>query len=90
MSATRTECDSFGAIQVPADRLWGAQTQRSLDHFSISTERMPDEIILALLRTGKRASYAELATNLGHDSFLLESEDLYALVRSFLGAPHPS
>jgi homoserine O-acetyltransferase len=48
------------------------------------------EIVLALLRAGQRASYAELATNLGHDSFLLESEDLYALVRSFLGAPHPS
>jgi len=45
------------------------------------------EIVLALLRAGKRASYAELATNLGHDSFLLESEELYALVRSFLGSP---
>jgi homoserine O-acetyltransferase len=45
------------------------------------------EIVLALLRAGKRASYAELATNLGHDSFLLESEDLYTLVRSFLGSP---
>jgi homoserine O-acetyltransferase len=42
------------------------------------------EIVLALLRAGKRASYAELTTNLGHDSFLLESEDLYTLVRSFL------
>jgi homoserine O-acetyltransferase len=44
------------------------------------------EIVLALLRAGKRASYAELTTNLGHDSFLLESEDLYTLVRSFLGS----
>jgi homoserine O-acetyltransferase/O-succinyltransferase len=42
-------------------------------------------IALALLRAGKRASYAELATDLGHDSFLLESEELYALVRGFLG-----
>ena len=41
-------------------------------------------IALALLRAGKRASYAELATDLGHDSFLLESEELYALVRGFL------
>jgi homoserine O-acetyltransferase/O-succinyltransferase len=41
-------------------------------------------IALALLRAGKRASYAELATDLGHDSFLLESEELYALVRAFL------
>ncbi len=42
------------------------------------------DIALALLRTGKRASYAELDTDLGHDSFLLESEELYALVRGFL------
>ena len=42
------------------------------------------EIVLAMLRAGKRASYAELATDLGHDSFLLESEELYALVRGFL------
>ena len=48
MSTTRMERDSFGAIEVPADRLWGAQTQRSLLHFHISTERMPDELILAL------------------------------------------
>ncbi len=41
-------------------------------------------IALALLRAGKRASYAELSTDLGHDSFLLESEELYALVRGFL------
>ena len=47
-ATTRTEHDSFGDIEVAADRLWGAQTQRSLQHFAISTERMPDEIILAL------------------------------------------
>jgi homoserine O-acetyltransferase len=41
-------------------------------------------IVHALLRAGKRATYAELTTDLGHDSFLLESEDLYALVRAFL------
>jgi homoserine O-acetyltransferase len=41
-------------------------------------------IALALLRAGKRASYAELSTDLGHDSFLLESEALYSLVRGFL------
>jgi homoserine O-acetyltransferase len=41
-------------------------------------------IALALLRKGKRASYAELDTDLGHDSFLLESDALYSLVRGFL------
>ena len=45
---TRLEKDSFGDIAVAVDRLWGAQTQRSLDHFAISTERMPDELIPAL------------------------------------------
>jgi fumarate hydratase class II len=48
MTVTRAERDSFGSIEVPADRLWGAQTQRSLEHFSISCERMPREIVLAL------------------------------------------
>ncbi|AKC83417.1 homoserine acetyltransferase [Verrucomicrobia bacterium IMCC26134] len=44
-------------------------------------------IALALQRAGKRGSYAELATDLGHDSFLLESPQLYALVRGFLTRP---
>ena len=46
-------------------------------------------LTLALLRSGKRASYAELTTDLGHDSFLLESEDLYNLVRGFLERDEP-
>jgi homoserine O-acetyltransferase len=45
------------------------------------------EIVLALLRVGKSASYAELATDLGHDSFLLDSPQLYDLVRDFLAVP---
>ena len=48
VGATRQERDSFGNIEVPADRLWGAQTQRSLEHFHISSERMPGEIVHAL------------------------------------------
>jgi len=54
MSTTRIESDSFGQIEVPADRLWGAQTQRSLQHFAISTERLPTELIYALVHI-KRA-----------------------------------
>ena len=46
---TRLEQDSLGTIEVEADRLWGAQTQRSLAHFAISTERMPEELIHDLL-----------------------------------------
>ncbi|HWQ37768.1 MAG TPA: class II fumarate hydratase [Burkholderiales bacterium] len=48
MTATRIERDTFGEIEVPAERLWGAQTQRSLQHFRISGERMPTELIRAL------------------------------------------
>ena len=54
MGQTRTERDTFGPIAVPADHLWGAQTQRSREFFSISTETMPRELILALA-TVKRA-----------------------------------
>ena len=48
MDDVRIEKDTFGPIDVPAARLWGAQTQRSLAHFRISGERMPAEIIAAL------------------------------------------
>ena len=52
---TRTERDTFGPIEVPADKLWGAQTQRSLQNFDISGEQQPREIIRALAQV-KRAS----------------------------------
>ena len=45
---TRTETDSMGAIEVPADRYWGAQTARSLHHFSIGDDRMPEPLIRAI------------------------------------------
>ncbi|WP_043115955.1 lyase family protein, partial [Pseudacidovorax intermedius] len=54
-SSTRIEKDTFGPIEVPADHLWGAQTQRSLQNFDISGERQPLEIIQALALV-KRAS----------------------------------
>ena len=41
----RTEKDSLGEIQVPADKLWGAQTQRSLENFQIGTEKIPQELV---------------------------------------------
>lgn len=46
--AVRIEHDSMGAVEVPADRYWGAQTQRALEHFRIGTERMPQEMVQAL------------------------------------------
>ncbi len=45
---TRTEHDTFGPIEVSVDRLWGAQTERSLQHFRISDEKMPRELLRAL------------------------------------------
>ena len=63
MSSTRTEHDSFGAIEVPAQRLWGAQTQRSLEHFDISGERLPRGLLLALARV--KAAAAEVNQALG-------------------------
>ena len=59
----RLEKDSFGTIEVAADRLWGAQTQRSLAHFAISTERMPEELIHALALT--KAACARVNLELG-------------------------
>jgi fumarate hydratase class II len=53
----RTEKDSFGPIEVPHEHLWGAQTQRSLHHFHISTERMAPELVAALAQV-KRAAAA--------------------------------
>ena len=55
MPDMRTETDSLGAVQVPADRLWGAQTQRSLEHFSIGHDLIPREMIAAYA-TLKRAA----------------------------------
>src|SRR5450755_856572 len=46
--ATRTERDTFGPIEVPDAHLWGAQTQRSLQYFRISTEKMPPALIRAV------------------------------------------
>ena len=48
MSATRTESDSFGPLEVPTDKYWGAQTARSLMNFKIGGERMPSPLIRAL------------------------------------------
>ncbi len=45
--STRTESDSMGSIEVPSDRYWGAQTQRSLKHFDIGEDKMPPELIRA-------------------------------------------
>jgi fumarate hydratase, class II len=52
----RVERDAFGPIDVPTDRLWGAQTQRALGHFRIGTERMPPPLIHALVQVKRAAA----------------------------------
>ena len=73
---SRTECDTFGTIEVPAERLWGAQTQRSLQYFRISTERMPRELILALAAVKRASALAN------HELGLLNEEKAIAIVQA--------
>ena len=58
---TRKETDSLGEVEVPADKLWGAQTQRSLEHFSIGNDLMPREMIAAYATLKKAAALANQA-----------------------------
>ena len=56
VAATRVETDSMGPVEVPAEALWGAQTQRSLHNFAIASDRMPAELIHALARIKQAAA----------------------------------
>jgi fumarate hydratase, class II len=64
MSGSRLEKDSFGTIEVPAERLWGAQTERSRRFFRISGERMPLAVIYALALVKKAAAGVNAELNL--------------------------
>ena len=86
MTMHRREKDSMGAIDVPADKLWGAQTQRSLEHFRISTEKMPVSLIQALALT-KRA-----AAKVNQDLGLLDADKASAIINAadeVLEGKHP-
>ena len=72
----RIERDSMGEMQVPADRYWGAQTQRSYQNFKIGTERMPQEIIRAFGILKKAAAMAN------HSLGKLDEEKLSAISRA--------
>ena len=61
MSEFRKETDSLGEVAVPGDKLWGAQTQRSLEHFSIGKDLMPREMIAAYAILKKAAANANHA-----------------------------
>jgi fumarate hydratase, class II len=68
MSTVRKEFDSLGEVDVPADRLWGAQTQRSLEHFSIGHDLIPREMITAY------ATLKKAAANANHTGGRLDAE----------------
>jgi fumarate hydratase class II len=76
MSGTRTEKDSFGPIEVPAERLWGAQTERSRRFFRISGERMPIAMVHALALVKRSA--ARVNATLG----LLDAKKAEAIARA--------
>src|ERR1700728_4291894 len=68
MTDIRKETDSLGEVDVPADKLWGAQTQRSLEHFSIGKDLIPREMITAY------ATLKKAAANANHSGNRLDNE----------------
>ena len=85
MSDTRLEKDSLGEIEVPAEALWGAQTQRAVDNFPISGRHLPDRFIQAVVRV-KRC-----AANVNADLELLDDQRRRAIVAAcdeLLGGAH--
>jgi fumarate hydratase class II len=73
MTTMRKETDSLGVVEVPADKLWGAQTQRSLEHFSIGHDLIPREMIAAY------ATLKKAAANANHAGKRLD-DDRYKLI----------
>jgi fumarate hydratase, class II len=85
MPEIRIETDSLGEVKVPADKLWGAQTQRSLEHFSIGKDLIPREMIAAY------AVLKKAAANANHASKRLEDEPHKLIVQvcdEILGGQH--
>jgi len=76
MTDIRKETDSLGVVEVSADKLWGAQTQRSLKHFSIGTDLIPREMITAYATLKKAAAIAN------HDSKRLDDQRYKLIVQT--------
>ena len=76
MSDVRVETDSLGEVRVPADKLWGAQTQRSLEHFSIGKDLIPREMISAYAILKKAAAIAN------HDGKRLDDQPYTLIVQT--------
>jgi fumarate hydratase class II len=73
-TGTRTESDAFGPLEIPADKLWGAQTERSLHNFRIGSERMPIEIVRAF------GLIKRVAAEVNRDLGILDSRRAKAIV----------
>ncbi|MEG1735765.1 MAG: lyase family protein, partial [Comamonas sp.] len=86
MTATRQEKDTFGPIDVPADKLWGAQTQRSLLNFDISGEQQPREIIHALAQVKKASATVNQALGLLDEK---KSKAINAAADEVIAGQHP-
>ena len=74
--STRKESDSLGEVEVPSDRLWGAQTQRSLEHFNNGKDQIPREMIVAY------ATLKKAAANANHAGGRLNSEQHKLIVQA--------
>src|SRR6201987_6492692 len=78
MTDLRKETDSLGVVGVPADKLWGAQTQRSLEHFSIGQDLIPREMITAyatLKKAAATANHANKRLNDQHYKLIVQACD---------------
>ncbi|CAN5505924.1 class II fumarate hydratase [soil metagenome] len=82
----RTERDTFGPIEVPADRLWGAQTQRSLQNFDISGERQPPELIRALAQIKRSSALVNHALGLQDEK---KTKAIVAAADEVIAGRHP-
>jgi fumarate hydratase class II len=83
---TRTERDTFGTIEVPADRLWGAQTQRSLQNFDISGEQQPRELIHALAEVKRACAIVNHAMGLQDEK---KTSAIVAAADEIIAGQHP-
>ncbi|MDR7378038.1 fumarate hydratase class II [Rhodoferax ferrireducens] len=83
---TRSERDTFGPIDVPADKLWGAQTQRSLQNFDISGEQQPREIIRALAQVKRASAVVNHALGLQDEK---KTQAIVAAADEVIAGKHP-
>ncbi len=85
-NSQRIEVDSFGPIEVPANKLWGAQTQRSLQNFDISGEKQPLEIITALAQVKRASSKVNHALGLQDEA---KTNAIMAAADEVIAGKHP-